>query len=87
MMNNYERRLFSQLLEVNYRIKTGDYDSIIKTALTTHYRYLEDQIKDSMGKDEYKAYVDGMRKMFAPVGGYGDESPEEVERMMVVVSR
>ena len=65
-MNDYERRLFNQLLEVNYRIETGDYDSIIKTALTTHYRYLEDQIKDSMGKDEYKAFVDGMRQMFAP---------------------
>jgi len=26
-----------------------------------------------------------MRQMFAPVGGYGDESPEEVNRMMEAV--
>ena len=65
-MNDFERQLFSQLLEVNYRIETGDYDLIIKTALTTHYRHLEEQIKDSMGRDEYKAYVDGMREMFTP---------------------
>ena len=37
---------------------------------------------DDMGRAEYRAYVNGMRRMFAPVGGYGDESPEEVERMM-----
>ncbi len=66
MMNNYERQLFSQLLEINYRIETGNYDSIIKTALTTHYHHLEDQIKESMGKNEYRAFVEGMREMFAP---------------------
>jgi hypothetical protein len=86
MMSNYERQLFSQLLEVNYRIETGNYDSIIKTALITHYHHLEDQIKESMGRNEYREFVDGMRKMFAPAdGGYGDESPEEVARMMEAV--
>ena len=85
MMNNYERDLFNQLLEVNYRIETGNYDSIIKTALITHYHHLEEQIRDSMGASEYRAFVNGMREMFAPAGGYGDESPEEVARMMEAV--
>ena len=65
-MNNFERQLFSQLLEVNYRIETGNYDSIIKTALITHYNHLEEQIKESMGAGEYRAFINGMREMFAP---------------------
>jgi hypothetical protein len=43
------------------------------------------ELEDDMGKDEYNRYVNGMRQMFAPVGGYGDESPEEVNRMMEAI--
>jgi hypothetical protein len=39
------------------------------------------ELEDDMGKNEYNRYINGMRQMFAPKGGYGDESPEEVERM------
>ena len=85
-MNNYERDLFNQLLEVNWRISNGDYDSVIKKALVEHYWMLEEKLEDSMGRKEYREFVDGMRKMFAPAdGGYGDESPEEVVRMMEAV--
>jgi hypothetical protein len=85
-MNNYERDLFNQLLEVNWRINNGDYDSVIKKALVEHYWTIEEKLVDSMGRKEYREFVDGMRKMFAPADeGYGDESPEEVERMMEAV--
>jgi len=85
-MNNYERDLFNQLLEVNWRISNGDYDLVIKKALVEHYWMLEEKIEESMGRKEYREFIDGMRKMFAPAdGGYGDESPEEVERMMEAV--
>ena len=86
-MNNYERDLFNQLLEVNWRINNGSYDSIVKRALIEHYWMLEEKIEDSMGKREYREFVDGMRRMFAPAEGYGDESPEEVDRMMEAVSK
>ena len=80
-MNQHEARLFSQLVEVNWKIDHENYDVIIKQALITHYHHLVEQLEDSMGRSEYRNYINGMRKMFAPAGGYGDESPEEVERM------
>jgi len=85
-MNNYERSLFNQLLEINWRIDNGDYDSIIKRALLEHYWMIEEKLEDSMGKKEYREWLNGMRRMFAPATeGYGDESPEEVIRMIEAV--
>lgn len=80
-MTNYERSLFSELVEVNWRMDNGNYDVIIKAALLSRYHEIVSQLEDSMGRDEWRSYIRGMRQMFAPKGGYGDESPEEVERM------
>ena len=80
-MNQHEAKLFNELLEVNWKIENNEYDVIIKQALITHYHHLVEQLEDSMGRSEYRNYINGMRKMFAPAGGYGDESLEEVERM------
>jgi hypothetical protein len=38
-----------------------------------------------MGAAEWRKFMNTGRQMFAPVGGYGDESPEEVERMYTSV--
>lgn len=80
-MTSYEAHLFNQLLEVNWRINNGNYDSIIRMALIRHYSEIVAQLEDSMGEAEWKSFVSTGRQMFAPKGGYGDESPEEVERM------
>ena len=57
----------------------------IKTALINEYWRVKNELEEDMGKNEYNKYINGMKQMFAPVGGYGDESPEEVSRMMASV--
>ena len=79
-MTDYQRQLLSKLVNLNWEADQ-DYPQVVKNALVNEYFRVEDELKELMGKEGYRAYVAGMRKMFAPVGGYGDESPEEVERM------
>ena len=81
MMTDYQRQLFSKLVDLNWEMNKN-YDQIIKHALINEYWRVEEQLMEDMGRAEYRAYVAGMKRMFAPVGGYGDESPEEVNRMM-----
>ena len=80
-MNQHEAKLFNELLEVNWKINHDDYDAIIKNALINHYHHLVEQLEDSMGAAEWRKFMNTGRQMFAPKGGYGDESQEEVERM------
>lgn len=84
-MNQHEAKLFNELLEVNWRINYDAYDVIIKNALINHYHHLVKQLEDSMGEAEWRKFMDVGRQMFAPKGGYGNESPEEVERMYAVI--
>ena len=74
--------MFNQLLEVNYEIEAGNHKSLIKLSLINTYSKLVAQLEDSMGKAEWKQFLETGKQMFAPVGGYGDESPDEVRYMM-----
>jgi hypothetical protein len=79
-MTAYQQQLFSDLVNLNWEMDQ-DYPSAVKMAIVEQYWKVKNDLIEDMGKDEYEKYVSGMRQMFAPVGGYGDESPEEVERM------
>jgi len=76
-MTNYERHLFSELVDVNYEIETGNHKPIVRMALITRYSQIVRSLEDSMGVKEYRDYIDGMRRMFAPVGGYGMRAPRK----------
>lgn len=80
MLTDYQRQLFSELVSLNWEMDQ-DYPRAVKTALTNEYWRVRKELEEDMGKDEYNRYINGMRQMFAPVGGYGDESVEETERM------
>ena len=84
-MTNYEAKLFNELLTVSWEMEHGNYSPIMKAALLSHYHSIVTKLEDSMGRDEWRNFISTGRQMFAPVGGYGDESPEEVERMMEAV--
>ena len=81
MLTDYQRQLFSELVSLNWEMSHGDYNPTVKTALLNRYHELTSQLEDSMGRKEWNNFINGMRQMFAPVGGYGDESVEETERM------
>ena len=84
MLTGYQRQLFSELVNLNWETNQ-EYPQTVKTALINEYWRVRKELEDDMGRDEYDRYINGMRQMFAPKGGYGDESPEEVERMYASV--
>jgi hypothetical protein len=84
MLTGYQRQLFSELVNLNWETNQ-EYPQTVKTALLNEYWRVRKELEDDMGKDEYNRYINGMRQMFTPKGGYGDESPEEVERMYASV--
>ena len=65
-MTDYQRQLFSKLIDLNWESKKN-YDQIIKNALINEYFRVEEELMEDMGRKEYREYVDGMRRMFAPV--------------------
>jgi hypothetical protein len=65
MMTDYQRQLFSKLVDLNWEADQS-YPQIVKNALVNEYFRVEDELKDDMGREEYRAYVVGMRQMFAP---------------------
>jgi hypothetical protein len=84
MLTGYQRQLFSELVNLNWETNQ-EYPQTVKTALINEYWRVRKELEDDMGKEEYNRYINGMRQMFAPKGGYGDENPEEVERMYASV--
>ena len=64
-MTSYESHLFNELLDVNYEIKTGNHNSIIKMALITRYSQLVASLEDSLGEAAWKAFVSTGKKMFS----------------------
>ena len=80
MLTGYQRQLFSELVNLNWETNQ-EYPQTVKTALLNEYWRVRKELEDDMGKNEYNKYINGMKQMFAPKGGYGDESPEEVKRM------
>ncbi len=66
-MTDYQRQLLSKLIDLNWELKKS-YDQIIKNALVNEYFRVEEELIDDMGRNEYRAYIDGFRRMFAPAG-------------------
>ena len=85
-MTNYERHLFSELVDVNWEINKSEHNSIVKMALISRYSQIVAQLEDSMGVAEWRNFMEMGKEMYASMGGYWDKRPEEVNRMMARVS-
>lgn len=64
-MTDYQRQLFSDLVDLNWEADQ-DYPQIVKNALVNEYFRVESDLKELMGEEGYRVYVEGMRQMFAP---------------------
>jgi len=64
-MTEHESKLFNQLLEVNWELGQTT-NSTIKQALMEQYWNLQEQISESMGRQEWKNFINTGREMFAP---------------------
>ena len=65
MLTDYQRELFTKLVDLNYEADQN-YPQIVKNALVNEYFRVEDELKELMGREGYRAFVEGMRQMFAP---------------------
>lgn len=67
-MTNYERKLFSDLLDVNMLIDEQENKEVARF-LTIAYHTIQDELMESMGNNEYAMFIRQGREMFAPAQG------------------
>lgn len=67
-MTNYQRKLFSDLLDVNMLIDEQENKEVARF-LTIAYYKIRDELREDMGDGEYSSFMNQGRAMFAPVQG------------------
>lgn len=65
MMTDYQRQLFSQMLDVNWELEVGDYGPVVMEALKYKLDSLEMMMEEDMGVEEWSGWKENGRKMFA----------------------
>ena len=66
MLTDYQRRLFSKLVDLNWEANNTSNSYLIRDLARNAYWETKQELQESMGQEEYDQYVDGMRRMFAP---------------------
>jgi len=64
-MTNYEREIFSKLLDVSWEMDKKEHSKLIKEALNNLYWKLRDDLKESMGENEYNNFIKEGKEMCA----------------------
>ncbi len=67
-MTNYERKLFSDLLEVNI-LMDDPKNKEVSRFLAIAYNAIQDELREAMGSNNYAMFIRQGREMFAPVQG------------------
>jgi hypothetical protein len=67
-MTNYERKLFSDLLEVNI-LMDDPKNKEVSRFLAIAYNAIQDELRGAMGSNNYAMFIRQGREMFAPVQG------------------
>jgi hypothetical protein len=67
MLSNYESKLMSRLVDLNWEIHHGNHSDLIREALVQYYNKTEAELEDSMGLEEYREFIRKGREMFAPL--------------------
>ena len=64
-MTNYEQKLFSDLIDVNWMIKENKANKELARFLSIAYHTIQDELRDCMGDDKYNTFIRAGREMFA----------------------
>lgn len=68
-MTNYEQKLLTDLIDVNWMIKENKANTEMARFLRIAYHTIQDELRDSMGDEKYDTFLRGGREMFAPAKG------------------
>jgi hypothetical protein len=64
-MTDHARRLFSDLLDVNWQIELNKDNAELNKFLNVAYTSILNQLREEMGENEYIQYIKKGRDMFA----------------------
>lgn len=64
-MTSYEQKLFGDLLDVNWMIEENKANKQMVKFLNIAYHAIQDELRESMGDQDYSAYIRMGREMFA----------------------
>lgn len=77
-MTNEQSEIFRKVLDTNWEMKelreAGKWNEMMQK--TKEHNAHVQELKESMGEAEYNNFINMGRKMFAPVGGGGDEDED-----------
>jgi hypothetical protein len=65
-MTDYQRQLFSEMLDLNYELSVGDFSLPVKQAIAYYLVELNKEMEEDMGKEEWKKFKENGRRMFQP---------------------
>lgn len=68
-MTNYEQKLFSDLLDVNWMIEENKANKELVKFLNIAYDSIRDELRESMGNGKYDTFIRAGKEMFAPAQG------------------
>jgi hypothetical protein len=68
-MTNYEQKLFTDLLDVNWMIEENKANKEMARFLNIAYHAIQSELRESMGDNEYNTFIRVGREMFAPAKG------------------
>jgi hypothetical protein len=78
MMTEPQMEIFRKVLDTNWEMKelreAGKWNEMMQKA-KEHNAHVQ-ELKELMGEVEYNNFINLGRKMFAPVGGGGDEDED-----------
>lgn len=67
MLTDYQRQLFSRLVDANWESDNTSNSPFVRDLARNEYWRIKEELMEDMGREKYNEYVDGMRRMFAPV--------------------
>lgn len=69
LMTNYEQKLFSDLLDVNWMIEENKANKELVKFLNIAYDSIRNELRESMGDGKYDTFIRAGKEMFAPAQG------------------
>ena len=69
LMTNYEQKLFSDLLDVNWMIEENKSNKELVKFLNIAYDSIRNELRESMGDGKYDTFIRAGKEMFAPAQG------------------
>jgi hypothetical protein len=63
-MTDYQRHLFSEMLDINWELNLGIHNEVVTRALHYRMNQLEEKMGEDMGEQEWRDWKNRGREMF-----------------------